>query len=87
MYSGTLSVSHSYSHVVHVAAPVQIGGLEISTGDLLHGDAHGVVRVPLELAGRIPATVAALRKKEREISEYLRSPDFSVEGLRSLLHR
>lgn len=85
MYSATLSVSHSYSHVVHTGGRVQIGGLEVSAGDLIHGDRHGIVRVPRELAGRLPRTVAALREKENEISAYLKSPDFTLDGLRSLL--
>lgn len=85
MYSPSLSVSHAYSHIVHVGGPVQIGSLEISPGDLLHGDCHGIVRVPRELAARIPATAAALRKKEQVVIDYCQSPDFSVEGLRDLL--
>jgi len=85
MYSKSLSVSHAYSHIVHVGGPVQIGSLEISPGDLLHGDCHGIVRIPRELATRIPATAAALRKKEEDIMVYCHSPGFSVEGLRDLV--
>jgi 4-hydroxy-4-methyl-2-oxoglutarate aldolase len=85
MFSGTLSVSHAYSHLVRIGGAVQIGGLEISPGDLLHGDLHGIVRVPKELAGRIPATAAALRQKEEEIIAYCRSKAFTIEGLRGLL--
>jgi len=85
MYSGSLSVSHAYRHLVGIGDAVQIGGLEISPGDLLHGDYHGVVRVPKELASRIPATAAALRQKEEEIIAYCQSPGFTVEGLRGLL--
>ncbi|HEV3273194.1 MAG TPA: RraA family protein [Candidatus Methylacidiphilales bacterium] len=85
MFSGTLSVSHAYSHLIRMGGPVQIGGLEISPGDLLHGDLHGIVRVPKELAGRIPATAAALRQKEEGIIAYCQSSDFTVEGLRGLL--
>ena len=85
MFSGTLSVSHAYSHMVHIGGAVQIGGLEISPGDLLHGDCHGIVRVPKELASRIPATAAALRQKEEDIIAYCQSPAFTVEGLRGLL--
>lgn len=85
MYSSALSVSHSYSHVVHVGGRIQIGGLELNTGDLIHGDCHGIVRVPKELASRIAKTAAALRQKEQEIISYCRSPEFTVEGLRSLL--
>jgi regulator of RNase E activity RraA len=85
MFSGSLSVSHAYNHTIRSGGAVQIGGLEISPGDLLHGDCHGIVRVPKELASRIPATAAALRQKEEEIIIYCQSPAFTVEGLRSLL--
>jgi len=85
MFSGSLSVSHAYSHLIRIGGAVQIGGLEISPGDLLHGDYHGIVRVPKELASRIPATAAALRQKEEEIIAYCQSPAFTIEGLRGLL--
>ena len=86
MYSSTLTASHSYCHIVRVGEPVQIEGLEVKTGDLLHGDRHGLVRVPHEIAARIPKTAAALREKEVALEEYLRSPEFSVEGLRARLN-
>jgi len=87
MYSATLSVSHGYTHVVHSGGRVQIGGLDISAGDLLHGDCHGIIRVPKELASRIPQTASALRQKEAEISAFCHSPGFSVEELRAMLNR
>jgi 4-hydroxy-4-methyl-2-oxoglutarate aldolase len=85
MFSGSLSVSHAYSHIIRAGGAIQIGGLEILPGDLLHGDCHGIVRVPKELASRLPATAAALAQKERQIVTYCESPGFTVEGLRSLL--
>jgi regulator of RNase E activity RraA len=85
MFSGSLSVSHAYNHAIRVGGAVQIGGLEISPGDLLHGDCHGIVRVPKELASRIPATAAALRRKEEEIITYCQSSAFTIEGLLVLL--
>ena len=86
MFSNHLSVSHSYCHVVHSGGRVQIGGLEISAGNLLHGDRHGIIRVPRELASRIPKTAAALRQKEAEIAAFCQSPAFSAEELRTLLN-
>jgi 4-hydroxy-4-methyl-2-oxoglutarate aldolase len=86
MFSGHLSVSHSYSHIVHAGGQIQIGGLEINSGDLLLGDRHGVIRVPKEFASRIPKIASDLRRKEEEISAFCQSPDFSVEELRSRLH-
>ena len=85
MFSGSLSVSHAYSHMVRAGGAIQIGGLEILPGDLLHGDCHGLVRVPRELASRTPATAAALEQKEQQIIAYCQSTNFTVEGLRDLL--
>jgi regulator of RNase E activity RraA len=85
VFSSSLSVSQANSQVVHVGEPVQIGGLEISSGDLIHGDCHGIVRIPRELAARIPGTAAALRKKDDAIMSFCHSSDFSIEGLRDLL--
>jgi 4-hydroxy-4-methyl-2-oxoglutarate aldolase len=36
-------VSHSYAHIVGYGEPVEVGGLQIKPGNLLHGDQHGVV--------------------------------------------
>jgi 4-hydroxy-4-methyl-2-oxoglutarate aldolase len=86
MYSHLLSVSHGYSHIVSSGGRVQIGGLQINSGDILHGDRHGIIRVPRELASRIPKTAAALRQKETEITAFCHSTAFSIEELRSLLN-
>ncbi len=87
LFSGTVSVSHGYSHIVHVGGTVQIAGLEVTPGALLHGDCHGVIRIPMELATRIPKAAEAVQQKEQEIVAYCHSPEFSVEGLRQLLNR
>ena len=85
MFSGNVSVSHSYVHLIEVGGVVEIGGLQISPGDLLHGDLHGVVRVPLNIAQEIPTVAQRIREQEQEIIEYCRSSHFTFEGLRSLV--
>ncbi|MGC1490894.1 MAG: RraA family protein, partial [Candidatus Acidiferrum sp.] len=42
MFAGSVSVSHAYAHVFDFGCPVEIGGLKIQPGDLIHGDRHGV---------------------------------------------
>ena len=69
----------------HAVIASQIGSLEISPGDLLHGDANGIVRIPRDLAARVPSTAAALRRKDETIIDYCHSSQFTVEGLRDLL--
>jgi regulator of RNase E activity RraA len=87
LFAGHVAVSHAYAHVVEVAAPVKVGGLTIRPGDLIHGDVHGVLRVPAEVADRIPAIAARQKARERRIIDYCDSPAFSLEGLRRLLEQ
>lgn len=81
VFAGNISVSHSYAHVVDYDVPIEIGGLTVNPGDLLHGDRHGVVSVPFEIAAEIPVEAARIVETERELIGYCRSPQFSAEGL------
>ena len=76
--------SQAYVHLVDVGRPVTIGGLTINTGDIIHGDAHGVTRVPIEVAREIPSAAKRIEEKEQEIIRYCRSSEFSIEGLKQL---
>ncbi len=79
--------SHAYVHLVDVGQPVTIGGLTVNTGDIVHGDQHGVTRVPFEIAGDIPRAAERIEAWEKTIINYCRSDDFSVDGLRKLLSK
>lgn len=85
MFSGSVSVSHAYTHVVEVNAPVTVAGLRIAPGDLLHGDQHGVVRIPSAVALELPDAIARVTQREREILQLCRSGNFSISELRKLL--
>jgi regulator of RNase E activity RraA len=87
LFAGCLAVSHSYAHVVEFGEPVEIGGLQINPGDLLHGDLHGVVSVPISIAPDIPQVAAALRQSEKELIDFCASPDFSFPKLALQIQR
>ena len=36
-FTGGTICSHAYCHILHIGRPVRVGGLSVSTGDLLHG--------------------------------------------------
>jgi 4-hydroxy-4-methyl-2-oxoglutarate aldolase len=46
--------SHGYAHTVALNQAVEVGGVVVHPGDLLHGDANGVTTVPLEIADELP---------------------------------
>ena len=74
-------MSHAYAHIIDFGEPVEIGGLKIQSGDLIHGDRHGVLTIPLEIAAKIPDEAAKILAEERELIEFCRSPEFSLEEL------
>lgn len=87
LFAGSVSVSHAYVHIIETGQPVQVGGLQIQSGDLLHGDVHGVQSIPLDIAPRIPEVAAKISARERELIALCNSPEFSLEKLRAAIER
>jgi regulator of RNase E activity RraA len=85
LFAGNVAVSHAYAHIFDFGSPVNVGGLEVRPGDLLHGDRHGLLTVPKEIAAEIPPVAARLRQGEQRVIDSCRSQEFSVEKLRQAL--
>jgi 4-hydroxy-4-methyl-2-oxoglutarate aldolase len=81
LFAGSLAVSHSYAHIIEFSEPVEVGGLKIHSGDLIHGDRHGVLTIPLDVAAKIPAEAAKIAQEEGELLRFCASPRFSLQGL------
>jgi regulator of RNase E activity RraA len=81
LFAQNVSVSHAYAHIFDLGAVVSVGGLQVKPGDLLHGDRHGVLTVPKEIAVEIPVVAAKLRAYEQKIIDFCDSKEFSVEEL------
>ncbi|HLV00254.1 MAG TPA: RraA family protein, partial [Acidobacteriota bacterium] len=67
-----------------VGVDVEVSGLKVQMGDLLHGDMNGLLKIPMEIAPQVPQQVERVRQREREIMDFVRSPGFSVKRLREL---
>lgn len=83
MFAGSVTVSHAYIHIVEIGQPIEVAGLKIKSGDLLHGDVHGVQTVPLDIAAKVPAVAAQIAAKEQALIQLCHSPEFTLEKLRS----
>ncbi len=84
-FAGSVSVSHGYVHLIEFGEPVRVGGLAIHSGDLLHGDVHGVQSVPLSIAPQIPEVAERISARERALIALCNSSGFSLEKLRELI--
>ena len=87
LFAGSVAVSHAYAHIFEVGATVTIDGMEVHEGDLLHGDQHGVLTIPHEIAPDIPAIAARVQRTEQKVIEFCQSKDFSVAKLGEVMKK
>jgi 4-hydroxy-4-methyl-2-oxoglutarate aldolase len=80
-----VSVSRAYSHVAEVGIPVELGGLTVHPGDLLHGDIHGLLSVPREAVPQILKAALQVLEDQRRITDLCSSSDFSLPKLWEVL--
>jgi len=81
LYAHRTSVSHAYAHILEFGEPVEIDGLKILSGDLLHGDRHGVVTIPKAVATEIAETASKIQEEERVLIKFCGSSRFSLREL------
>jgi 4-hydroxy-4-methyl-2-oxoglutarate aldolase len=74
-------VSHGYIRVESVGEPVKVGGLEVRPGDLVHADQHGVLLVPKDLGGELPAAADRVIEREQTFLRWVRSAEFDPDRL------
>jgi regulator of RNase E activity RraA len=73
--------SHGYAKPVAFGTEVQVFGMRVRPGDLIHADRHGAVVVPLELARAVPDAARAIAVREGKILAVVRRPNCTAEEL------
>ncbi len=81
-FSSCVSVSHAYVHLVEIGVPVKVGGLVVKPGDIILGDKHGVISIPMEIARDVPKAAQMVEDWERVVINFCKSKEFNVEGLK-----
>ncbi len=84
-FAAGVCVSHADFRYEDVGGDVTIAGQTIATGDLLHGDANGLLVVPRAALPSLPDAIAAVRARNHEAFDLARSDAFSLDGMRTLL--
>ena len=79
-FSRYVTPSHGNFQIIEVGVPVVIGGQEICSGDVLHGDEDGVVIVPESLVPNLRAAVLRVERQEAELMEHVRGPGFDLKS-------
>lgn len=75
-------VSHGNPVIGDIDVPVDVCGLDVEPGHLLHGDANGLLLIPDGVADRVAEQAQRVREAERRVLDFLRAPGLSVAKLR-----
>ena len=80
-FAGNISVSHAYAHLSSFGETVEVGNMKIRPGELLLGDLHGVVSVPMEIAAQVPRAARGILERRRRLIDICRAQGFSIEKM------
>ncbi len=72
--------AHGFCHILQVHVPVHVGGIQITPGQLLHGDRNGVTTIPNEVASETAHACAELVAAEQIVLDYLKTPNINPKG-------
>jgi regulator of RNase E activity RraA len=81
VFAGRLAISRAYVHIVEFGGPVEVGGLKIQPGDLIHGDRHGIITIPPDVARELPAVAGRIMEKKQQVIELSKKAGATVEEL------
>jgi regulator of RNase E activity RraA len=79
--AGSLAPSHAWVHLVAIGGTVNVGGMVVSSGDLVHADRHGAVVIPHAVARKIVDAADLCARREAPILAAARKPGFTVADL------
>ena len=85
--AGRISVSHAYAKAVSFGDDVEVFGLRIRPGDLIHADRHGAVIVPPGLVRALPDAAREVAAREARLLAVARGRDCTAEKLIDVFHQ
>ena len=80
--AGCVTPSHAFVRIEAIGCDVDILGMQVANGDLIHADRHGAVRIDRAAAHRLPHAIDVIVSREKLILDAARQPGFNVEAIR-----
>lgn len=74
--AGSVGPSHAFVHVTEVAVEVEVFGLVVAPGELVHADRHGALVIPEDVLPELPEAIARMQRTERIVLDAARAPGF-----------
>jgi regulator of RNase E activity RraA len=82
---GRVGPSHAHVHMVQMNCQVNIFGMLVGHGDVVHADFHGAVVIPAASVTKLPAAIDLLTRREKVILDMARAPGFTGARMREAL--
>jgi regulator of RNase E activity RraA len=85
MLAGSIAPSHAFVHVVDYGVSVNIHGMAVKSGDLIHADRHGAVVVPLDTIDAMKPALDKLAAQEERIITAARAPGANAASIKAAM--
>jgi len=85
--AGSLSPSHAWVQVVDCGKPVEVFGMSVSDGDIVHADRHGAMVIPKQHLKKLPAAIDLMTRREKVLLDAARLPDFGFPALKEAMSK
>jgi len=82
VWSEYVVVSHGHIDVGRANIPIEVGGLVVHPGDILHADLNGVVSIPHDVLDRLPGVIDEVLANETTTLKTLREKGYDLEAHR-----
>lgn len=78
--AGSIGPSHAFVHVTEIGVPVNVFGLAVQEGDLVHADRHGALVIPDDVIDHLFDAINKLMANEKLILEPARVDEFDFDA-------
>lgn len=85
--AGSVGPSHAFSHVTGFGMPVEVFGLSVRQGDLIHADRHGAIVIPPDVIDGLEEAIGTLLETERVVIEAAQRPGFDLATFEEVWRR
>ncbi|MEL0197955.1 MAG: RraA family protein, partial [Rhodobiaceae bacterium] len=79
--AGSIGPSHGFVHAVEIGTPVNIMGMRVAQGELIHADRHGALVIPEDVIPELKAAIDKVIACEAIVLGPARQPGFDINKL------
>ena len=78
--AGSIGPSHGFVHIRKIDCPVELFGMSVNPGDLIHADRHGAVVIPADVIPVLNEAITKLFATEKRVLEPARQEGFDFDA-------